>query len=280
MSPLLALLLPYDGPMSEGEVAISVMASIVWFMTGWIWFHRLRNRKHVFGPTPWKTALQWSQLQALAVVFVILELWSASDVRDDKRYLFMYTAIGGAWIGSAMLFLPLFGLSAGDDVVERRNPAVAIALFGLTFAVALAYAGGNIGDGPGWWVVFFSSGVATGALALLVFASLSLGGAGESLTVERDVASGVRFALVALAQGLVLGRAAAGDWVSAKATLVDLAQRGWPALALGALAVVLERGLRPSAELPQRSVVTCGIVPGLAMLAIAFAWVLQLGALP
>ncbi|MCC6407078.1 MAG: hypothetical protein IT453_07925 [Planctomycetes bacterium] len=280
MSSPLALLFPYDGPMSDDEVGITVMASFAWLITGLVWVHRLRHRKHVLGATPWKRALQWSGLQAVAVVYVVLELWSASDVRDDARYLYMYSAIGGAWIGLAMLFTPLFGLSTVDDVVERRNPAAALALLGLPFAIALAYAGGNIGDGPGWWVVFFSSGVATLVLALLVTSSLSLGRAADSLTVERDVATGVRFALVSIAEGLVLGRAAAGDWVSAEATLIDLAARGWPALVLGAVAVVLDRGLRPTPESPRRSVFACGVVPGLALLAAACVWVVRLGALP
>ncbi len=271
---------PYDGPMSEGEVALTVLAAMAWFVTGWTWIYGLRERKHVIGATPWRRTMQWSELQAVAVVYAILQVWSASDVRGDARYLFMYTAIGGAWIGIAMLLTPWLGLSIRDDVVERRNPAVALALRGLPFALALAYAGGNIGDGPGWWVVFFSSGVATAALALLLLATLTFGGACESLTVERDVAAGARFALIAISEGLVLGRAAAGNWVSAQATLNDFVQRGWPALAIAVCAMLLERGLRPTPQNPRRSVLTAGVLPGTALLVSAILWVVSLGALP
>ena len=269
----------YDGPMSEDEVAVCLLATCAWFATGWLWFRGLRPRPNTFGPTPWKRALQWSGLQSVAVVYAVLQVWSASDVRDDARYLFMYTAIGGAWIGVAMLLTPWLGLSVRDDVVERRNPAVALALRGLPFALALAYAGANIGDGPGWWIVIFSSGVATSVLALLLLATLTLGGAAESLTVERDVAAGARFALIAIAEGLVLGRAAAGNWVSAGATLSDFVQRGWPVLAIAFCAILLDRGLRPTPRNPRRSVLGAGVFPGIVLLLAAILWVVSLGAL-
>ncbi|HTF88367.1 MAG TPA: hypothetical protein VK843_08155 [Planctomycetota bacterium] len=278
MSPPFALV--YDGPMSDGEIAVTVMASIAWFITGSVWIHGLRARKHVFGVTPWKGPLQWSQLLALAVVVVILKLWSASDVRDDGRYLFMYSAIGGAWIGVAMFFTGWLGLSTGDDVVERRNPAAAVALFGLPFAVALTYAGGNIGDGPGWWVVFFSSGLATCALFLLAVVGLSIGGASESITIERDTATGARFAFATIAEAVVLARAAAGDWVSAKATVSDFVARGWPALVLAVAAIAFDRALRPTHKNLRPSVFASGVLPGLVLLAAAAAWVVWLGALP
>jgi hypothetical protein len=53
----------------------------------------------------------------------------------------------------------------GADATARRKPAqplehgnpAAGAILGLT----LAFARGNIGNGPGWWVVVFSAGMST-----------------------------------------------------------------------------------------------------------------------
>jgi hypothetical protein len=274
-----ALSLPYDGPMSDDEVAVAVVSTFVALVTTGIWISALRARGNVFGPTPWKRALQWAPLQATALVLLVLRMSAASDVRDDARYLYLYTAWGAAWIGVAMLWLPLFGLSARDDVVERRNSAAGLALCSLPFAFGLAYVGGNIGDGPGWWVVLASSGLATAASWLLIWLALSPGRAHESITIERDVASALRFGGLIVAEAAVLGRAVAGDWQGAEGLLRDFAVRGWPALALAFVALVLERPLRPNAATPRRSTLAAGFLPALAYVAAALVWILQLGSL-
>ena len=79
---------------------------------------------------------------------------------------------------------------------------------------SLCYAGANIGNGPGWWVVAFTAGLATASFAILWFLMDRLGRFSESITVDRDVASGIRLAAALVAIGLVLARAAAGDWHS------------------------------------------------------------------
>src|SRR4029453_10538043 len=148
---------------------------------------------------------------------------SAHDVRDDPTYLFMYVLLGAAWVGVWIRLLAMTGVSKRDDVVERSNSSAALAVAGATLGITLCYAGGNIGDGPGWWVVVFSAALATLALfaawLLLGFAS----GVSDAVTVDRDPAAGLRLAAFLIGCGLILGRAVAGDWESAAATVREFA---------------------------------------------------------
>jgi hypothetical protein len=63
---------------------------------------------------------------------------------------------------------------------------------GALLAVTLCYAGGNVGDVPGWWVVILSAALSTGTLLV---AWLTLTGTApivDAVTVDRDPAAGLR----------------------------------------------------------------------------------------
>lgn len=271
------LFVPYDGPMAESEKAVATISTIIALVCTLMWFNALRSRRFVLRPTPWKRALQFAPATAIVGIFLVLTNFASHDVQGDGRYLYMYTAWGAAWIGVVLSWTPLFGLSLRDDVVERANPAASAAIWSLPFAHGLVYVGGNIGDGPGWWVVLASSGVAQLALLVLIRTSLQTGGAAESITIGRDTATGVRFACLTVAEALVLGRAVAGDWVNLGSTLSDFMARGWPALVIAVIGLACDRGLLPNATTPRRSVFAAGLVPGAFFLAAAVAWLVHLG---
>jgi uncharacterized membrane protein YjfL (UPF0719 family) len=250
------------------------LACLTWIL----WYRALAAGPELGRARGPRTVLALAPPAALALVLAVLLTAASFDVRDSAPYLFQYLVFGAAWIGLATRFLPWLGVSARADVVERGNPAAAVALAGACVGLALCFAGGNVGDGPGWWVVAFSSGLATAAF-LVAWALLeALAHPSDAITIDRDVAAGVRHAGFCAALGVVLGRAAAGDWVSAGATLRDFAALAWPALGLLALALVVERALRPSAEAPQRAVVAAGIAPAALHLALALAWAVTRGA--
>lgn len=210
-------------------------------------------------------------LVAAFLVFLVLRGWAASDVRDDPQYLLLYEALGVAWISAGLRVLPLLGLSARDDVVERGNRAAAIAIAGAIVGIALCFAGGNVGEGPGWWGVAFCALLSTGTL-LLFWALLDrLTRVADAVTIDRDPAAGVRVAGLFLALGLILGRAVAGGWLDVGAALLDFALKGWPAAVLLALAVLLERRLRPTPEAPDRPALSHGAVPALLYLGLSAA---------
>jgi uncharacterized membrane protein YjfL (UPF0719 family) len=177
------------------------------------------------------------------LLFGLLRLLAADDVRTAPEYLLMYTLMGGAWVGVLAMSSNYLGIHHRDDAVERRNGAAAIALSGLLVGATLAFAGGNMGNGPGWWVVVFSSGLATVTLLLVWSAYAGMTSVVEWITLDHSHAAGLRAAGVLVGCGLIAGRAAAGNWVSAEAALVDFALRCWPVLLVLGAAVMIEKAL-------------------------------------
>src|SRR6185437_2368144 len=86
----------------------------------------------------------------LALLFVLCK-WSSHDVRNDPLYIFFYMMMGFGWAGLWNTILPYAGLSFRDDALERDNDAAALAISGSLLGTVFAFAGANIGDGPGWW---------------------------------------------------------------------------------------------------------------------------------
>src|SRR5262245_10554175 len=264
-------------PLSEDEGLVVVLSIAVWVVS-WIWWY------WELGTGP-KLRAERTAGQALGIVlpmarvllYVILRRWASFDVKNSAEYLFQYLALGAAWVGVALRMVPWLGISTRDDVAERTNPAAAVALAGALLGIMLCYAGGNVGDGPGWWVVVFSSGLATVAFFLAWAVLESLSQVSDAITIDRDLAAGVRQAAFCVAQGAILARGVAGDWKSAGETVGDLAAHGWPALVVRALAILLERALRPTAAEPRRSLVVAGVVPGAVLVAGALGWVAWLG---
>lgn len=217
-------------------------------------------------------------LVCMGVLAAVLRLFASSDVRDSSTYILFYLYMGLAWVGLAARFiLPWFGLSSRDDVVERKNPAAAHALGGALLGITLCFAGGNIGNGPGWWVVVFSAALSTAAFFLLWALLDRFTGLADAVTVERDPASGIRLAGYFIGSGVILGRAVAGDWASAEQTVIDFGTVAWPVLLLWLAAVLLERTFRPSRETPLPSPLTNGLAPLCAYVALAFFFLAQAG---
>jgi uncharacterized membrane protein YjfL (UPF0719 family) len=264
-------------PLSDDEGLVVVVSIALWVLT-WIWWYwELGTGPKLRAERTGSRVLAFVLPLDLLLLYMILRRWASSDVKDSAEYLFQYVALGAAWLGVALRFLPWLGISARDDVAERGNPAAAVALAGALLGIMLCYAGGNVGDGPGWWVVVFSSGIATAAFFLAWGVLESTAHTSDAVTIDRDVATGIRHAAFCVAQGGILARGVAGDWRSAAATAGDLAAHGWPALAVLGLAILFERALRPTGAEPRRSVFVGGVVPGAVLVAGALGWILWLG---
>jgi hypothetical protein len=264
--------------MSGDEVfALLVTGVLAWW--SWIgWYLNVNGVSRLGAPSPGKGVMLLWPLLCAVVLFVVLKTAASADVRHDTLYLTFYVIFGAGWVGLLTRLLPATGISPRDDVLERGNPAAVPAVAGAILAFTLCFAGGNVGNGPGWWVVEYSAFTSTAVLAALWLGFDALTGVSDTITIERDAAAGVRLGALLVAAGLILGRAVAGDWVSGPAMLRDCAMVGWPALVLFAVALPLERGLRPTPSHPQRTVIASGLVPALLYLAGAIAYVVYLGA--
>ena len=228
-----------------------------------------------------KLALAVVVAACLAGLWVVLRNWAdPASVAGHFDFELLFIFGGIAWLLLAMRFgFPLMGLSVRDDAIERQNLAATVAACGGVIGVMLAYAQSNIGGGPTIWTTLVPALVATVALfAVWAFAEFVGGGISENVTIDRDVASGVRLAALLVSAGAVLGRAMAGDWTGWPDTFVDFARLGWPALALAAIVAVVHRVCRPTPRRPRPGVFAFGVVPSAVLLAATGLYFLALGA--
>jgi hypothetical protein len=213
----------------------------------------------------------------LALLLVVLLCFAAKDVRSNSAYIFLFMTLGTLWGMLAGKFFSWLGISLREDALEQRNPAAVLATAGGLLGVLLAYAGGNIGEGPTIYTTIFPSFLATAGLFVCWFI-LEIGSRiSLSITLERDVASGWRLAGFLVSSGLILGRAVAGNWESISRTVQDFIRDGRFVLVFALVAIVIERILQPSLRRPVPSVKVCGILPACGYLLAACAVLIHLG---
>ena len=150
--------------MSEDELIVSIVSMGVAGLAWPRYYVSGRRVRHFARSDGARWIVDVTPVIAAAALFAVLKTLAAHDVRDDTAYLGLYFLLGAAWVAIALWPLPLVGVSLRDDVVERRNPSAAYVVAGAVLGLTFAYAGGNIGNGPGWWVVVFSAALATAAL--------------------------------------------------------------------------------------------------------------------
>jgi len=264
--------------MSPDEVFVTLVALVtgpaLWAL--WLWrLWRLPLRRE--GRAPRLAITNTLGICAL-LIYIVLRTAASFDVVGAPQYVFMYLVLGLAWVRIVETTFIAFGLSVRDDVVERRNQAAGAAVTGALVGATLCYAGANIGDGPGWWVVVFSAGVATVTWLLAWFTLAFFSPVADTVTVDRDRAAGLRLGALLASWGLILGRAVAGDWVSADATVNEFVVLALPpVLLILAVALVIEHRARPNAERPQVALLPWGVLPAAAYVAIAMAVVARAG---
>ena len=215
---------------------------------------------------------------ALGILFFVLRNFSSLDVRSNPVYIVFYMAFGLAWCGLMTKFFSFLGLDFRHDVAEQDNYAADVAISGAVLGSMLCFSGGNIGDGPGWWVVFFCAAVATVVWMLVWIVVDQVNGVCEAITVDQDLATGIRFAGFLAASGLVFGRAMAGNWVSAAATLTDFWRVSAPLGVLVVIALLLDRLFCLSKEVPRQNVFVAGFLPAGIYIFLSVCYVLHLGA--
>jgi len=255
--------------MSEDEIVACFISFAAMF--GWTpWYRSAVGRRFALDARAISIVLFMPFACALILLTVLMTL-AADDVRNDPKYIFMYMLMGIGWVGMSSLFFGTFGISVREDVAERHNRAAAIALAGALVGTMLAFAGGNVGNGPGWWVVAICAFLSTAALfALWMLIELTTG-VNEWVTVERDRATALRFAGLLIALGLILGRAVAGDWDSIDATLQDFWRVGRFAVLLAFAGIIVERALQFMRD--RSSWMTFGLIPSLAYVTAAVWYV-------
>lgn len=263
--------------MSEDETLVFLIGSVFGGVLWLRWYWQLMAIARLRARTEPRLILGMVPVLCAAILWLVLRYLAAHDVRDVPIYLGFYLVLGAAWVAAAMQAMSLLGLSARDDALERHNPAATWAVAGGLVGLTACFAGANIGDGPGWWVVVYAACLSTLAWFVLWGCLEWLTRLSESVTVDRDAASGLRLGGFLVGEGLILGRAAAGDWASLTATNDEFLRMAWPAAALLAMAVVLNQACRPGSDRPRADWLVCGAVPAVVFLAMAVTWLWIVG---
>jgi hypothetical protein len=268
----------YNPLTMSGDEGFAFMISAVAALAAWgTWYARTAAATTLGSSHHARVSLYLTPPLCAVALLIVLRYFASHDVRDSLLYIAFYLVMGAAWVGVAKGLLPALGLSVRDDAIERRNPAAAIAVVGATLGLTFCFAGGNIGDGPGWWVVVFSALLSTGSLLAAWALVQRVTRVADAVTIDRDLASGVRLSGFLVAAGLILGRAVAGDWVSLADTVGDFVRIGWPVLPLTLAESVLSGLFRPTPQRPSLPVVACGFVPALVYVAAAGIYVWGVG---
>lgn len=266
--------------MSGDEILVTLVSGIAGLSALIRWYYHLGKLSPRCRSGGAVTLLALTPPACLFLLFVILKTLASWDVRDSPTYLAMYLIFGAGWLGLAMHWQPLLGVLPRDDALERGNSAAAFMTGGALLGFSACFAGGNIGDGPGWWVVLFSAGLASVTLYVLWLLLNRATGIVDRITVDRDPGSGFRAGVFLAAAGVVLGRAVAGNWVSTVGTVQDFIATGWPVFVLWGAAVLFEWFFKPVYKPEHRSVATEAIVPAFTFGLIAMFSVLAAGKLP
>lgn len=214
---------------------------------GWWLWTCLAPTSPLIRSRDWRFVLLASLVINVAILLVVLTTWASFDVVDDPWYILGYASLGLVWVYATVPWLGTFAdIRLRQDVRGHNNLAAAVVIAALTIGTTLAYSGGNIGDGPGWYVVAFCALLSTAAVFAVTFAVAILTDGEERITIDHDLGAAIRLGGAAIATGLIAGRAVAGDWESVGATVVDFLRFGWPVVVVGVAAVMIERVTPPA----------------------------------
>lgn len=228
--------------MSDFEFLAGAVSAVLAIRVWWIWYADLAKVNRFGARRSIRIVAGLVPVVSLLIIVTVIPLLAARAVRESLLYTIFYIVLGAAWVGAASLVVPYLGICLRDDVLERRNGAAAWPFLAAIVAFALCYTGGNIGEGPGPEAVIASAGLATLGLlsSWLILEVLSGNRVSEAISVERDLGSGFRLTGFLLAAGIVLGKAAAGDW-SPGTVISSFVRVAWPLIILIAISALVER---------------------------------------
>jgi uncharacterized membrane protein YjfL (UPF0719 family) len=266
----------------SGDEWVFLVAAAVGAALGiWRWYLTLLSVSPLHEHSGSRRLLLLTPAVSLALVAIVLQtLADPVYVAGHRDYMLLFLAGAACWIFGASRVFSVMGLSTQDDAMRRRNPAAAIAVSGGVLGVALAYAGSNIGNGPTIWTTLLPAFVAAAVLLTMWFIVELLGGASEAITIDHDVAAGIRLAAFLVSAGAILGRSMAGDWLDWAGTFAEFVELGWPAALLIPAMVLMNRQMAPTPQQPHPEVTRCGLTPAFIIVALTAAYLVYLGIPP
>ncbi len=257
--------------MSEDESAVLFVSLIVSLILWCRWYLALATVSQLGNSHASRIPLFLTPLFCAAFLFVVLLLWSAADVRTSAEYIALFMLSGAATVGMTLVLMPLFGLSCRDDAVDTPNRAARWVSCAVMISTTLVFACANIGEGETIWMTLLPAALGLATLGALWMALECTCHFSEAIAVERDFDAGLHLSGFLLANGLLLGRAVAGDFVSWDATCIDFVRLGFPSVLLAGVVVGIVRAAK-SQSASKRPAWARGFTPVGIQLIVALVW--------
>lgn len=237
---LIIVYFSYEAYFSIGESIIMGISCVLSFRYLTSWYAGAAHTTKFFNAYKKRIVLYCLPFTAALLYLVTLRTAASYDVVDSIRYIFMYLMLGITWLFTALqgMFL-FFDFSYRDDVLTGNHTAPLITCSFACLAVALIYAGANVGDGPGWWTVVFAGGLGTVTWLLLGCIVNRTTTLVEHVIMDKNVNSSIRLGSYLLASGIILARASSGDWTSFGDTVIEFLT-GWPVILLTVFVILME----------------------------------------
>ncbi|WP_424244146.1 uncharacterized membrane protein YjfL (UPF0719 family) [Elusimicrobium posterum] len=233
--------------LNEFEPLVLGLSAIMTFLFILRWYSR------VFFSWPLNRALAGKVvLTALPVItfclfFYTLTTVASHDVISDPFYIAFYLLFGFLCMQIGVVCMSaFFNISYADDILNGNNKASLFAFTGGFLGLSIIYAASNIGDGPGWACVLFTIMLGFGSWVILTLIVDYFTDIFDRISIERDLACGIRIGCFLLATGFIMAKKLAGDWDSVHMTLVDFVTT-LPALAAIIVEIIFNHG-RPAGQ--------------------------------
>jgi hypothetical protein len=259
------------------EALVLICALVIGSVAAVRFLLRLQRTAPRIGNAHSRLALALVPAGLLVALYPLLLWLAASDVRADLVYQILFEAVGAVWLVAVWKAMPATGLSPCDDALDTDNPAAATVVCAAWVGAFSCYGGANIGEGASIWMTLGPAALATGAWGLLWLGLELSTAASEAIAIDRDRASAWRLAGLLVANGLLLGAGAAGDWAGTADLFRSIARAAVPALVLTAAAGAAQRRWRPTPLRPTAAVLNEGVLPGGALAAAAITWLFATG---
>lgn len=253
---------------SGDELLTFILGSVITLASALLYYRNLTSIGLLGRSVTSRLILAVAPPLSLVPVYVALLFWADRQVAGHFDYMALFLLVGAALVFVSSQVFGFLGVSARDDALERNNPAAIVVVVASQVSVGLIYAGANVGGGPTIWTTLVPAVAGIVALFALRLAIEFIGGnVFETVTIDRDFSAGLRLAGAMVGCGVILGRAAGGEWASWPQTWTDFIRYGMPAIPLALAAGILHRVMRPSATVPRPNLYCCGLVPAVGFVA-------------
>jgi len=191
-----------------------------------IWYKWYASLSATFAPAAkTNTRILLGLLPVICLIIFSTAFFRYADPSETDEIDYALSFIG-LFIFSLRLILemlPVLGIQPLNDSLERANPAIIPVVIGIMLGVTALNIGANIGRGNEIGTTLFPLGLGLGlwfgfGVLLATITSLI-----ERITITRESFAGWNFGLIWFTASLPLAKAAAGDWISLPATIIDAA---------------------------------------------------------